>query len=85
MRYTIHYKPAAFRQLAALPEATRVRVEAAIERLSENPFPPKVTKMVGEPPRWRIRIGDYRVVYEIHSNVLLVLVVAVGHRKDIYR
>jgi mRNA interferase RelE/StbE len=85
MRYTIEYKPAATRQLRALPTEIRSRVQDAIEALADNPWPPRVKKMEGRENRWRIPIGDYRVVYEIRSHVLLVLIVAVGHRREIYR
>ncbi len=85
MRYTIEYKPAALRDLQALPHDIRARIQVAIEALAENPLPPKVKKMVGEPPRWRIRVGAYRVIYEIHGHKLLILIVAVGHRREIYR
>jgi mRNA interferase RelE/StbE len=85
MRYAIQYKPAALRQLHALPHDIQARVQAAIEGLGDNPFPPKVKKMAGSPDRWRIRVGDYRVVYEVHSHRLMILVIAVGHRREIYR
>lgn len=85
MRYKIEFKPAALRQLKAIDLSIRRRIVAAIEQLADNPFPPSVKKMAGEPNRWRIRVGDYRVVYEVDSGKLLVLVVAIGHRREIYR
>jgi mRNA interferase RelE/StbE len=53
--------------------------------LIQNPRPPGVLKMSGADNLWRIRIGDYRVVYEIHDERLIVLVLRVAHRKDVYR
>jgi mRNA interferase RelE/StbE len=60
-------------------------VQAAIELLSTDPRPPAATQLVGGGGEWRVRTGDYRIVYEIDDGVLLVLVVAVGHRRDVYR
>lgn len=85
MAYTIEYKPAALRDLNALERRVRIRIQRAIEALAENPFPPKVKKMAGKPDRWRIRVSEYRVVYEVHNDRLVILVVAVGHRREIYR
>ncbi len=61
------------------------RVQAAIELLAEEPRPTGAKKLVGGDGEWRVRTGDYRIVYETHDDVLLVLVVAVGHRREIYR
>lgn len=63
----------------------RRKVLAAIEALAENPRPPSCKKLVGQ-DGWRIRVANtYRVIYEIHDRVLLVTVVDVGHRREIYR
>lgn len=85
MTYQIQVAPAAARQLRKLDPPTRRRVQAAIELLAEDPRPAGAKKLVGGQGEWRVRTGDYRVVYEIHDQVLLVLVLAVGHRRDIYR
>ncbi|MBN9100045.1 MAG: type II toxin-antitoxin system RelE/ParE family toxin [Pseudonocardia sp.] len=77
--------PAAARQLRKLDPPARRRVQAAIELLSTDPRPPAATQLVGGGGEWRVRTGDYRIVYEIDDGVLLVLVVAVGHRRDVYR
>jgi mRNA interferase RelE/StbE len=83
--YRIQVAPAAVRQLRKLDAAARRRVQAAVELLAEHPRPNAATKLVGGEREWRVRTGDFRVVYEIHDDVLLVLVVAVGHRRDIYQ
>ena len=57
----------------------------AILALAENPRPPGCLKLSGEESLWRIRVGDYRVVYQVQDAVLLVLVVKLGHRREIYR
>jgi mRNA interferase RelE/StbE len=83
--YRIEVAPAAVRQLRKLDRAAQRRVQAAIELLAEEPRPSGAKKLVGGEGEWRVRTGDYRIVYETHDDVLLVLVVAVGHRREIYR
>ena len=86
MSYRIEVAPAAVRQLRNLDRVAQRRVQAAIELLASEPRPSGAKKLIGGggDGEWRVRTGDYRIVYEIHDNVLLVLVVAVGHRRDIY-
>ena len=83
--YQIELTPAAARQLRKLDQQSRRRVQAAVELLADNPRPAGAKRLVGGDGEWRVRTGSYRIVYEIHDQVLLVLVVAVGHRRDIYR
>lgn len=85
MTYRIDFGPAAARQLRKLDPPARRRVQAAVELLADEPRPVGAKKLVGGGGEWRVRTGDYRVVYEIHDQVLVVLVVAVGHRRDIYQ
>lgn len=85
MTYRIEVAPAVVRQLRTLDPAARRRIQAAIELLAEHPRPQGARKLVGGDGEWRVRTGDYRIVYEVHDDVLLVLVVAVGHRRDIYQ
>jgi mRNA interferase RelE/StbE len=84
MTYRVEVASAAVRQLRKLDPPARRRIQAAIELLGEQPRPGGATKLVGGEGEWRVRTGDYRIVYEIHDSMLLVLVVAVGHRRDIY-
>lgn len=84
MTFRIEVAPPALRQLRKLDPPARRRVQAAIELLAEQPRPSGAKKLVGGEGEWRVRTGDYRVVYEIHDAALLILVVAVGHRRDIY-
>jgi mRNA interferase RelE/StbE len=83
--YRVEVAPAAVRQLSKLDVAARRRVQAAIELLADEPRPKGAKKLTGGAGEWRVRTGDYRIVYEIHDRVLVVLVVAVGHRGAIYR
>lgn len=85
MTYRIEFTPAAVRQLRKLDGKARRRIQAAIELLAEEPRPNGAKKLVGGDGQWRVRTGDYRIVYEIDDGVLLVLVVAVGHRREVYQ
>ncbi len=85
MTYRIEVAPGAARQLRKLDPAARRRVQAAVELLADQPRPSGAKKLVGGDGEWRVRTGDFRIVYEIHDEVLLVLVVAVGHRRDVYQ
>jgi len=84
MTYKVTIAPAAERQLRKLDPQARRRIHAAIELLSENPRPPKAIQLVGGAGEWRVRTGDYRIIYEIHDDHLIVLVLRVGHRREIY-
>jgi mRNA interferase RelE/StbE len=84
MTYTISIKRPAQKSLAGIPETEQNKIIAAISQLASNPRPSGVKKLSGR-DGWRIRIGDYRVIYEIHDRELIVLVVDIGHRRFIYR
>lgn len=83
--YQVEVAPAAVRQLRKLDHPARRRIQAAIELLASDPRPPGAKKLVGGEGEWRVRTGDYRIVYEIQDRVLRVLVLAVAHRSDVYR
>lgn len=83
--YRIKLKPAAVRDLAALEQRHRIRVGKRIDTLAANPRPPGAEKLKGADDLWRVRVGDYRIVYAIQDAALLVLVVRLGHRRDVYR
>lgn len=84
MTYEVALTPMAARALRKLDPQVRRRVQAAIELLSEEPRPPAAKPLVGGAGEWRVRTGDYRIVYEIHERRLLVLVLRLGHRRDVY-
>ncbi|HAX76462.1 MAG TPA: type II toxin-antitoxin system mRNA interferase toxin, RelE/StbE family [Cyanobacteria bacterium UBA11372] len=86
MSYEVGFKPAALRQLRKLDADVQVLIVAAIESLAEYPRPEGCKKLKGETDLYRIRVANkYRVVYQIQDNQLLITVVKVGHRRDIYR
>ncbi len=84
MTYEIRFAPAAARQLRKFDPPVRRRIQAVVELLADDPRPPAATRLVGGAGEWRVRTGDYRVIYEIQDKVLLVLVLRVGHRRDVY-
>jgi mRNA interferase RelE/StbE len=83
--YTVRISPAAQRQFRALPTAVQDRVQPRIDALAQDPRPPGAKKLAAEMELWRIRIGDYRVIYAIADDTLLVTVLAVGHRSNVYK
>ena len=85
MTYRVSLAPSAVRQLRKVDPQVRRRLQAAIELLATNPRPPAATQLVGGSGEWRVRTGDYRIVYEIRDQELLVLVLRLGHRRDVYR
>ena len=83
-RYALLILPRAQKQLAALPKSAYDRCKAAILRLVESPRPRGSLKLTGRDGR-RVRVGDYRIVYEIDDHAHSVTILDVGHRRDIYR
>jgi mRNA interferase RelE/StbE len=81
--WTVSILPAAARQLRKLDKVMGKRLSQAITTLGDNPRPPGSKKLVGIDV-WRIRVGDWRVIYQIHDDRLIVLVVRIGHRREIY-
>lgn len=85
MGYSIVFAKAAKRQFDKLPPQAQRRLGTVISQLAEDPRPLGVTKLSGEERLYRVRTGDYRAVYQIEDARLLVLVVRVGHRREVYR
>lgn len=85
MTYAVELTAPAAKELSKLPKAIRLRIAGVIELLSVEPRPPGA-KMLrgGEHGRWRVRVGDYRVVYAIEGDRLIVLVLRVAHRREVY-
>lgn len=83
--YRVEFSPGAVRRFKKLPREVQAALKPCIDALSENPRPVGVDRLSARGSLYRIREGDYRVVYEIQDSVLVVLVVNVGHRRDIYR
>ena len=77
--------PAAIRDLGHLEAPVHERVTQKINTLADEPRPAGVEKLSGRDNRYRVRVGDYRILYEIHDHRVLVLVARVGHRREVYR
>ncbi|MFH1016639.1 MAG: type II toxin-antitoxin system RelE/ParE family toxin [Pseudomonadota bacterium] len=86
-RYRVEFVKSAKKEFDALPARVQDRVIEALAILAQNPYSEilQVRKLHGGLDLFRIRLGDYRVVYEIRKAVLLILVIKIGHRKDVYR
>jgi len=85
LSYRIEIKGSAAKALKKIPKANGKSIVEKIDSLSESPPNPDTTKMKGDNPFHKVRVGDYRIVYEIQEDVLVILVIKIGHRKDIYR
>ncbi|MBA4379728.1 MAG: hypothetical protein C0393_03435 [Anaerolinea sp.] len=83
--YQIEFKSSALKELERLPRQIIPRAIAAIKGLAESPFPPGVKKLAGFERTYRVRVGDYRILYEIHEDRLIIEIIRVKHRKDVYR
>jgi mRNA interferase RelE/StbE len=84
--YHVELLPAAVRELRKLDRTAQDRISKVITLLAEDPRPPAAKMLTGDdrPRLWRVRTGDYRVIYQIHDDVLLVVVVAARHRREAY-
>ncbi len=84
MIYEIEYAKSALKELKKLPVETRIRLQKAIENLKSDPKKGNVRAMVGS-TAWRLRVGDYRIIYDINDKKLVILILKAKHRKDVYR
>lgn len=84
MSYRIFVLPKAQRQVKALPLPVQQRINKAVKALRENPRPPGAKKLRYTEDLYRIRVGDYRVIYGVGDDLLLIIVVTAGHRRDVY-
>jgi mRNA interferase RelE/StbE len=85
MALRVEWKKSTKRDLRKLPAVEVNRIIAAVETLADEPFPSGVEKLAGAEHAWRIRVGDYRVIYEVLPKLNLLEVQRVRHRKDVYR
>lgn len=83
--YEVRLARRATRALEALQRSEQQRIRAALELLADNSRPPNCVAIQGEDSVYRVRVGDYPIVYEVLDAVLLVHVVRIGHRREIYR
>lgn len=85
MAYKLDVTPAAIRDLKRLPRNVQTDIRSAIDELAKNPRPQGYEKMEGSDDVYRIRCGDYRIIYQILDDVLTVIVVRARHRRDVYK
>lgn len=86
MTYSVSLRRSALKELQSLPKTAVQKVGGAIDKLAENPRPDGVKKLKGsEEDLYRIRVGDFRIVYSIEDEIKIVDIRKIGHRKDIYR
>lgn len=83
--YKVVVSPAAEKQIKKLTKREQIKVIKRISKLSENPMPSSVKKLKGISSVFRVRQGDWRIIYEIENKKLIVLIVKVGHRRDVYQ
>ena len=82
--FTVRIEKSPRKFLKTLQISEKKQIDAALTILADNPIPPKAKKLSGR-DGYRIRVGDYRIIYEIQKNLLVVLVIDIGHRREIYR
>jgi mRNA interferase RelE/StbE len=85
MRYTVEFTASAAREFRALDRQLQRRVSTKVAELAGDPFPPGVRKFQGEEDHWRIRVGDYRVIYRVEKRRVVIVIVRIGHRREVYR
>ena len=85
MPYRVELSKPALRQFEKLSKSVQTRLKPRIDALAHDPRPHGVKKLVGEDELYRLRVGDYRIIYQIQDKVLLVLVVRIRNRKEVYR
>lgn len=85
--YSVELTKSAKKDLRKLPKKIQIRIIEALKMLGVNPLSEllKVKKLRGEDSLYRIRVGDYRIVYTVENKKLVILVIKIGHRKEIYR
>lgn len=82
--YRIEFRPAALREMRKVDDAMQPRIQGAIALLAHDPRPPASRQLRGR-EGYRLRVGDYRIIYTINDGVLLIVVVTIGHRREVYR
>ncbi|NNN02971.1 MAG: type II toxin-antitoxin system RelE/ParE family toxin [Acidimicrobiaceae bacterium] len=82
--YEIEFRPAALRELRKIERSTQPRIQGAIALLAQDPRPPSSRQLRGR-DGYRLRVGDYRIIYTVDDGVLLIVVITIGHRREVYQ
>lgn len=85
MQYSVEFRPDVLKALKKFPKRNLIKIKNKIERLGEKVPAPNTTKMKGNNPFHKVRSGIYRIIYVVHDDRLVILVVKIGHRKDGYK
>ena len=85
VKYQVEITRSAERQLRKLSESNQQRVARALAGLATNPFPSQSRKITGTQDVWRIRVGSYRILYSVDGDQVLVIILKIGLRRDVYR
>lgn len=85
MSYEVRFSKGALKQFQKLSHELQERIQIKIEELADNPRPDGVAKLKNGENRYRIRVGNYRILYDISDDIFLVIIVRVGHRREVYR
>lgn len=85
MSYTVEFKESAAKALKKLPKNAQRRIIEKLAGFEDAPPPVEETKLKGNNPFHRVRVGDYRIIYEIQNDILVILVIKIGHRRDVYK
>ena len=85
MTWRVEFRPSARAQLSALDRVAQTRILRSLQRLVGNPRASGNVKALKGSERYRLRVGDWRVIYELHDDVMMVLVIEIGHRREVYR
>jgi mRNA interferase RelE/StbE len=82
--YRVEFRPAALREIRKIDRSMQPRIQGAIALLAQDPRPPASRALRGR-PGFRLRVGDYRIIYTVNDGILLIVIVTVGHRREVYR
>lgn len=85
MEYTVEFRPSVWKNVKNFSKKDLLKIKSKVEEISFNLPDPATTKMSGNNDFHKVRCGNYRIIYEIHKNRLVILIVKIGHRKDVYR
>ena len=83
--YTVIVLPRARKSIERLDQIMRARIQAALELLAEHPRPPRSTPLVGETDVYRVRVGDYRILYSVKDEIRIIEIRRIAHRREAYR
>ncbi len=85
MAYKVAFSKSAQKELSRLPKNIYLKAEIFIDGLIQNPRPAGCKKLVGSKNTYRIRVADYRIIYDVYDDIIEILIIKIGHRKDVYK